>query len=95
MDRKDSIINLKKIYLLLDELMGETLLGMKYTRSLKKGISSLEKNRLLVKNNMFQVKVKDKNGAITINVQDLKGNTIESFKYDSKNVISDDIVGKS
>ena len=44
---------------------------------------------------MFQVKVKDKNGAITINVQDLKGNTIESFKYDSKNVISDDIVGKS
>ncbi len=95
MDRKDSIINLKKLYLLLDELMGETLLGMKYTRSLKKGISSLEKNRLLVKNNMFQVKVKDKNGAITINVQDLKGNTIESFKYDSKNVISDDIVGKS
>ena len=95
MDRKDSIINLKKLYLLLDELMGETLLGMKYTRSLKKGISSLEKNRLLVKNNMFQVKVKDKNGVITINVQDLKGNTIESFKYDSKNVISDDIVGKS
>ncbi len=95
MDRKDSIINLKKLYLLLDELMGETLLGMKYTRSLKKGISSLEKNKLLVKNNMFQVKVKDKNGAITINVQDLKGNTIESFKYDSKNVISDDIVGKS
>ena len=95
MDRKDSIINLKKLYLLLDELMGETLLGMKYTRSLKKGISSLEKNRLLEKNNMFQVKVKDKNGAITINVQDLKGNTIESFKYDSKNVISDDIVGKS
>ena len=95
MDRKDSIINLKKLYLLLDALMGETLLGMKYTRSLKKGISSLEKNRLLVKNNMFQVKVKDKNGAITINVQDLKGNTIESFKYDSKNVISDDIVGKS
>ena len=61
MDRKDSIINLKKLYLLLDELMGETLLGMKYTRSLKKGISSLEKNRLLVKNNMFQVKFKDKN----------------------------------
>ena len=95
MNREDSIINLKKLYLLLNELMGETLLGMKYTKSLKKGISSLKKNRLLVKNKMFQVKVKDKNGVISIDVQDLEGNSIESFKYDSQNVISDDIVGKS
>ena len=95
MDRKDSIANLKKLYLLLDELMGDTLLGIKYTRSLKKGIKSLEKNALMVKNDLFQVKVKSKNGVISIDVRDLNGNTIESYKYDSKNVISDDIVGKS
>ena len=43
MDRKDSIINLKKLYLLLDELMGETLLGMKYTDPLKKELVHLKK----------------------------------------------------
>ena len=49
----------------------------------------------MVKNDLFQVKVKSKNGVISIDVRDLNGNTIESYKYDSKNVISDDIVGKS
>jgi len=95
MNREDSIIILKKLYLLLDDLMGETLLGRKYTKSLKKGIRSLEKNSLLVKNHMFQVKVKNKKGVIIIDVKDLNGEIIESHVYDSKNIISDDIVGKS
>ena len=75
--------------------MGETLLGAKYTRSLRKGIKSLEKNNLFVKNKMFKVKVKNKGGVITIDVCDINGDVIDSHKYDSKNVISENIVGKS
>ena len=39
----------------LDELMGDTILGTKYIKSLRKGIESLEKNRLEVDNGTFKV----------------------------------------
>ena len=75
--------------------MGETILGIKYIRSLKKGIESLEKNKLVVDNGTFKVNVKNKENIITINVSHKNGEVIESLEYDAKSVINTNIIGKS
>tara|TARA_B000000609_G_C24069707_1_gene291310 strand:- start:259 stop:546 length:288 start_codon:yes stop_codon:yes gene_type:complete len=95
MTRKLSITYLKKLYVFLDNLMGETILGIKYIRSLKKGIESLEKNKLVVDNGTFEVNVKNKENIITINVSHKNGEIIESLEYDAKSVINTNIIGKS
>lgn len=95
MTRKLSITYLKKLYVFLDNLMGETILGIKYIRSLKKGIESLEKNKLVVDNGTFEVNVKNKENIITINVSHKNGEVIESLEYDAKSVINTNIIGKS
>ena len=95
MTRKLSITYLKKLYVFLDNLMGETILGIKYIRSLKKGIESLEKNKLVVDNGTFEVNVKNKENIITINVSHKNGKIIESLEYDAKSVINTNIIGKS
>lgn len=79
----------------LDELMGETILGIKYTKSLRKGIESLEKNKLVVDNGTFKVNVKNKEEIITINVFHKNGEIIESLEYDAKSLIGNNIIGKS
>ena len=79
----------------LDELMGDTILGIKYTKSLRKGIESLEKNRLEVDNGTFKVNVKNKEEIITINVFHKNGEIIESLEYDAKSLIGNNILGKS
>ena len=79
----------------LDELMGETILGIKYTKSLRKGIESLEKNKLVVDNGTFKVNVKNKEEIITINVFHKNGEIIESLEYDAKSLIGNNLIGKS
>ena len=95
MKRIDSINNLKKLYLLLNDLMGDSSIGVKYVRSLKNGIKSLEKNRLSVENESFKVNVNNNKGKITINIKTLSGELIESHCYSSDDVVSDKIVGKT
>ena len=95
MNRKKSINYLKKLHVLLNDLMGDTILGTKYIRSISKGIKSLEKNTLLVDNELFNVKVKNSKGVIRIDVSSKTGEIIDTIKYDSRNVISNDTVGKS
>ena len=92
MNRRDSINYLKKLYVLLDNLMGSSLLGIKYVRSLKKGIKSLEKNKLSVDNGLFKVKVNNAKGCITI---DVNGELIDTHTYSPESVISEKIIGKS
>ena len=95
MTRSDSINYLKKLYVLLDNLMGSSLLGIKYIRSLRKGISSLQKNKLLVENGSFKVKVNDDKGAITIDIRHVNGQLIDSHTYAPNSVISEKVIGKS
>lgn len=95
MDRELSINYLKKLYVLLDRLMGETILGIKYVKSLRKGIESLQKNKLEVDNGTFKVKVKNKEDIITIDVKHINGDIIESLEFDSNSVITNNIIGKS
>ena len=95
MTKTDSINYLKKLYVLLNQLMGSSLLGIKYTRSLKKGISSLQKNKLLVDNNSFKVKVNENKGAITIDISHVNGELIDSHTYAPDSVISEKVIGKS
>tara|TARA_Y100000768_G_C23925721_1_gene657417 strand:+ start:615 stop:902 length:288 start_codon:yes stop_codon:yes gene_type:complete len=95
MDRELSINYLKKLYVLLDRLMGETILGLKYVKSLRKGIESLQKNKLEVDNGTFKVKVKNKEDIITIDVKHINGDIIESLEFDSSSVITNNIIGKS
>ena len=95
MKRTDSINYLKKLYVLLDNIMGNSMLGMKYTKSLRKGINSLQKNKLFVDNGMFKVKVNNSKGAITIDVLHSNGELIDSTTYDPDSVISDKTLGKS
>ena len=95
MNRKSSISYLKKLYVLLDRLMGETILGTKYTRSLKFGINSLEKNDLIVENGTFKVNIKKNVDNITIDVEHKSGQLIDSHKYDSESILSTNIIGKT
>ena len=95
MNRESSISYLKKLYVLLNKLMGETLLGVKYTRSLKTGINSLEKNDLIVKNGTFEVNVKKNINNITVDVKHKSGELIDSHTYDSESLVSTNIIGKS
>lgn len=95
MTTRDSIDYLKKLYVLLDKLMGSSLLGIKYTRSIKKGIKSLQKNKLSVDNGMFKVKVDNKKERIKIDILHKNGELIESHTYDHNNLISEDIIGES
>ena len=80
MNRKKSINYLKKLHVLLNDLMGDTILGTKYIRSISKGIKSLEKNTLLVDNELFNVKVKNSKGVIRIDVSSKTGEIIDTIK---------------
>jgi len=95
MDRELSIDYLKKLYVLLDRLMGETILGIKYVKSLRKGIESLQKNKLEVDNGTFKVNVKNIEDTITIDVTHSNGEIIESLEFDSKSILNNNIIGKS
>ena len=95
MNRQLSITYIKKLYTLLDNLMGETILGVKYTKSLRKGIESLEKNKLVVDNGTFKVNVKNKENIITINVFHKDGEIIESLEFNSNLILGENIIGKS
>ena len=95
MNRKRSIIYLKKLYVLFDDLMGSTMLGSKYIKSIKKGIESLEKNKLVVDNGTFKVNVRNKENTITIDVLLQDGEIVESLEFSSNSVIGDNIIGKS
>ena len=95
MNREISIIHLKKLYVLLDNLMGNTILGYKYTKSLQKGINSLEKNELQVDNGTFKVIVENNIDNITIDVSHKSGEIIDTLKYDSQSLLGESIIGKS
>lgn len=95
MTKRDSINYLKKLYVLLDNLMGESLLGIKYVRSIRKGIKSLEKKQLYIDNGMFKVKVKDKKGVITIDIKHKDGELIDSHTYNPTSIIDEKVIGKS
>lgn len=95
MDKKSSILHLKKLYLLLSNLMGETILGHKYKKSLRKGIKSLQKNSLCVENSRFKVLVNNRKNRISIEVLTKNGDVVDTLIYDDNNIISGDIVGKS
>ena len=75
--------------------MGETLLGIKYVKSLRKGIDSLQKNKLVVDNGTFKVNVKNNKDNITINVLHKSGEIVDSHTYDVRSIIDDNIIGKS
>ena len=75
--------------------MGETLLGIKYVKSLRKGIDSLQKNKLVVDNGTFKVDVKNNKDNITIDVSHKSGEIVDKLTYDSKSVIGENIIGKS
>ena len=95
MDRELSIRYLKKLHILLDELMGNTILGTKYIKSLSKGIKSLEKNKLQVDNGTFEVIVENNIDNITIDVSHKSGELIDTLTYDSKSILGDRILGKA
>jgi len=95
MKRRDSINYLKRLYVLLDRLMGSSLLGIKYTKSLKRGINSLQKNKLSVDNGTFKVNVNKKKNRITVDISHKNGELIESHTYDQDSLIGEDIIGES
>tara|TARA_R100001594_G_scaffold59590_1_gene93543 strand:- start:658 stop:945 length:288 start_codon:yes stop_codon:yes gene_type:complete len=94
-DRESSILYLKKLHILLDDLMGNTILGMKYIKSLEKSIKSLEKNQLEVENGTFKVEVENNIDNITIDISHKNGELIDTLTYDSNSTLGDKIIGKS
>ena len=95
MNRQSSISCLKKLYVLFEDLMGSTVLGTKYIKSLKKAINSLERNELTVENNILKVQVINNRDNITIDILSKNDDLIDSIRYDSDSFISEEIVGKS
>ena len=95
MNRKTSISHLKKLYVLIDNIMGDTILGTKYTRSLRKSINSLERNKICVENRFFRVLVKNKKDHIEISILTKNGDVIDTLKYDNSNIISEDNIGNA
>ena len=81
--------------MLLDDLMGNTVLGSKYIKSLEKGIKSLEKNKLQVDNGTFKVEVENNIDNITIDVSHKSGELIDTLTYDSDSILGDRIIGKA
>ena len=81
--------------MLLDDLMGNTILGSKYIKSIEKGIKSLEKNKLQVDNGTFKVEVENNIDNITIDVSHKSGELIDTLTYDSKSILGDRIIGKA
>ena len=98
MNRKSSINCLKKLYVLLNDVMGDTVLGTKYKRSLKKGIKSLTLD-------MSDGGAATFNGAvaagsltvdnITIDVLSNEDEIIDTIRYDCDAFLNDEIIGKS
>ena len=81
--------------MLLDDLMGNTILGSKYIKSIEKGIKSLEKNKLQVDNGTFKVEVENNIDNITIDVSHKSGELIDTLTYDSTSILGDRIIGKA
>ena len=95
MNRESSISCLKKLYVLFNDLMGSTILGTKYIKSLRKAIDSLERNKLMVENKIFKVKVENNTDNITIDILSKDDDLIDSIRYDCDSFINEEIVGKS
>ena len=81
--------------MLFNDLMGSTILGTKYIKSLRKAIDSLERNELMVENKIFKVKVENNTDNITIDILSKDDDLIDSIRYDCDSFINEEIVGKS
>jgi hypothetical protein len=95
MDKKHSIAYLLTLQKTLDDLMGESMLGSKYTRAIQSGIESLANEDLEVESNKYTVKVLEHKGNIYVQVYFTEGGLIETHEYLVEDLIDEDSLGEA
>ena len=92
MDDIKVVTNLKNIKGVLNKIMGDTKLGMKYTESLDIAIKLLTSKEVTLLTKHFSVSAQNINEGVAIDVfYNKTGDIIESFEIDSQDIIEGDI----
>ena len=90
MDKKHSIAYLLTLQRTLDDLMGRSILGSKYTKALQSGIESLSNDEIELESNKFTVKVLEHKSNLYVQVYFTDGGLIETHEY-----LVDDLIDES
>ena len=95
MNKKTSIAYLLTLQTTLDDLMGKSILGSRYTKALGAGIESLATNELELESNKYTVKILENKGNIYVQVYFTNGGLIETHEYLVSDLIDETTIGDS
>lgn len=95
MKRNNAIHNLKKLYLLIKDVFGETINGYEYLSSLKLAITYLEQNKLKVSNDKYAIFVDNHDDYISVDICTKRGDLIETIKFENDQLLEDQVSGES
>jgi len=93
MDKKHSIAYLVSLQNTLHDLMGQTIVGSRYTKALGAGIESLANKDIELKSSKFTVKILENKGNIYVNVYFTEGGLIETHEYLIEDLIDENSLG--
>ncbi len=95
MKRNNAIHNLKKLYVLIKDVFGETINGYEYLSSLKLAITYLEQNKLKVSNDKYAIFVDNHDDYISVDICTKRGDLIETIKFENDQLLEDQVSGES
>ena len=95
MDKKHSIVYLLTLKDTINDLMGSSLMGNRYTKALKAGIESLSSDDIEVTSNKFVIKVVNDKGNLYVKVFLKKGGWLETHEYLAQDLIDENMLGES
>tara|TARA_R100000152_G_C6779847_1_gene211937 strand:+ start:3784 stop:4071 length:288 start_codon:yes stop_codon:yes gene_type:complete len=93
--RNNAIHNLKKLYVLIKDVFGETINGYEYLSSLKLAITYLEQNKLKVSNDKYAIFVDNHDDYISVDICTKRGDLIETIKFENDQLLEDQVSGES
>ena len=95
MNKKHSIAYLLTLRHTLDNLMGQSIMGCRYTKALKAGIDSLATKELEVESSSYTVKVLEEDGDVYVQVYLTNGGLLETHEYLKDNIVDEGNLGKT
>ena len=95
MDKKHSIAYLLTLQKTLDNLMGKTMLGSKYTKAIQSGIESLSNSELEIESTKYTVKVLEHKSNLYVQVYFTEGGLIETHEYLVEDIIDEESLGEA
>lgn len=79
----------------MSDILGQSVLGYEYKKSLALAIKRLEENKLKVSNSKYAIYVKNKDDYISVDICTKQGHLIETIKFENDQMLDDQLNGES